>query len=69
MPKYMLTIISNMHIMLKRTLIFLVLAVIIGGFALSNFFPDTTIMATGLSLLCVILAMFCAVGYSVRGED
>lgn len=31
--------------------------------------PEITKVATTLSLIYVVLLMFCAVGYSVRDED
>jgi uncharacterized membrane protein YtjA (UPF0391 family) len=58
-----------MHTMLKRTLISLALAVVTGGVGLIGISPEITKAATSLSLVFVVLMMFCAVGYSLRGED
>jgi uncharacterized membrane protein YtjA (UPF0391 family) len=60
---------NPMHTMLKRTLICLALAVVTGGVGLIGISPEITKAAKGISLVFVVLMMFCAVGYSLRGED
>lgn len=58
-----------MHIMLKRTLIFLGLAIATGALGWCDVSQTLTKTLHGLSLLSIVLMMFCVVGYSLRASD
>lgn len=58
-----------MHSMIKRALFFLACAVLTGAIGLSNIAPTISQTAEGLSLLSVVLVMFFAIAYSLRGEE
>lgn len=58
-----------MHTMIKRALFFLACAILTEAIGLSNIAPAISQTAEGLCLLSVVLVMFFAVAYSLRGED
>lgn len=58
-----------MHITLKWTLFFLACAIATGALVASDFPPLVSETAEGLCLISVVLVMFFAVAYSLRGED
>lgn len=58
-----------MHTMIKRALFFLACAILTGALGLSDIAPAISKTAEGLCLISVVLVMFFAVAYSLRGEE